>query len=167
MKRAGPIERKNPLRVGLPLKRSALPRSKSQLARKAVRRVSAMKTARPRLAVPAGAKRTLTARSGALCELQASDVCSYWATDPCHRNGRKAGGRHGPAAIRSARLSNVMHGCRPCHNWCHRHPERAEACGWIVREGFDPSCIPVYRMGVLVLLDDEGGWVEAPESEER
>ena len=100
----------------------------------------------------------LAGRSGGICEIQAV-VCRYEALHPCHRIGEGAGGRHGAAAVLNDRLSNVLHGCWECHDWCHRNPRAARAEGWMLRNGDDPLVEPVhYRRTSWRLLADDGTW---------
>jgi hypothetical protein len=99
----------------------------------------------------------LAERSEGRCEMQLPG-CWVWATDPCHRIGTKAGGRQGEAATHHDRLSNVLHGCRPCHDWQTGTGNRlpAEAKGYVLREHRDTLAEPVRYRGVWSLLDDEG-----------
>lgn len=107
----------------------------------------------------------LVERSGGICELQTVD-CVFVAVDPCHRLGEGMGGRHGEAAEANDRPSNVLLGCRRCHDWCHRNRRLAEAEGWMLRNGDDPLVEPVhYRRTSWRLLADDGTWEQtgAPE----
>lgn len=100
----------------------------------------------------------LVERSQGWCEIQLPG-CWGVATDPCHRIGTKAGGRQGEAATHHDRLSNVLHGCRPCHDWQTASGNRlpAEAKGFVLREHQDTLAEPVRYRGAWMLLDDEGG----------
>jgi hypothetical protein len=100
----------------------------------------------------------LAERSGGWCEMQLAG-CWGRASDPCHRIGTKAGGRQGAAAEHHDRLSNVLHGCRACHDWQTQTNNRlpAEELGLVLREGDDPLTKPVRYRGLDCLLDDEGG----------
>lgn len=112
-------------------------------------------TSRPQPAVPRPVVRALAARSGGVCEAMLP-VCLRAATDPCHRVKRGMGGRHGGAAVESARLSDLWHGCRACHGWTHDNPARSYEMGLMVHEGFDPAVEPVLYRGRWVLLGDDG-----------
>lgn len=139
MKRGGPIERKTPM------KRTPGPAW------------TAMKKARPKPAVPRSVMRKLKKRSDGICEMQLSG-CLGRATDPSHRKKKGMGGRPGEAAEEINRLSNLLHACRQCHNWCHARPAEAYDLGLILREHQDPLREPANtcRYGP-VLLDDQGG----------
>lgn len=84
----------------------------------------------------------LRVRSGGRCEMGLAG-CQGWASDPCHRIARKAGGRRGAARALSDRLSNLVHGCRSCHDWTHAHPDEARLAGLFLMEGTDPTAAPV------------------------
>lgn len=100
----------------------------------------------------------LAERSGRICEIQ-SIVCRYHAIHPCHRIGEGSGGRHGEAAVLNDRLSNVLHGCWECHDWCHRNPLAAQHERWMLRNGSNPLTTPVhYRRTSWRLLADDGTW---------
>lgn len=107
----------------------------------------------------------LEERSGGRCEIE-TEVCTYRALDPCHRIGEGSGGRHGEAAEVNDRLSNLLAGCRACHDWCHRNPLAAQHERWMLRNGADPLTEPVhYRRTSWRLLADDGTWepTSAPE----
>lgn len=164
MKRT-PLQRKTPLVAKTGLRRSTPTQKAAESiqpgARKSapMRRVAmAVKPPKPKLTPTQ--KRPLLARSDGQCEIGASG-CMYFATDVCHRRGEKSGGRHGEAAELNDRLSNVLHGCRACHNFTGMWPRTAELNGWRLLETADPPTSPVNRRGVRVLLDDEGGITDA------
>lgn len=77
-----------------------------------------------------------------------------------HRLPRGQGG--------SNRLSNLILLCGSATTGCHGYIEshRGEAYdphqGWLVRRDVDPATVPILcaRRG-LILLDNDGGWVEA------
>lgn len=106
--------------------------------------------------VPGDVRALLLARSVAQCEM-GLDGCAVVGVDPAHRITVKAGGRHGAAAGRHHRLSNLLWACRPCHDWCHDQPREAYDLGLMLREHHDPAQEPVARRGLPVLLDDDGG----------
>jgi len=153
------IERKNPMRVGLPLKRSALSRSLAHARATAIKRVTAMKV-KPRRRSTKPLRARLADRSGGLCEIQMPGHCRGIALDPCHRIGTKAGGRQGAAAIEHDRLSNVLHGCRGCHDWqtAKGNRKRAEELGLVVPEetGVDTEARRVFYRGQWAWLLDDG-----------
>lgn len=114
------------------------------------------KAARRKPALPQPQMVKLKARSGGFCEIRVSG-CQNFAVDPAHRKGSKAGGRHGEAEVLHAQLSNVLHACRHCHDWCHANSEaaKAESAGWMVDENVNPAQRPVkYRGEMSWLLDD-------------
>jgi hypothetical protein len=123
-------------------------------------RKAAMKTTAPKPKLTPAQKAPLLERSEGICEIGTA-YCTYFATDVCHRRGEKAGGRHGEAAVLNDRLSNVLHGCRTCHNFTGMWPKTAELNGWRLTELADPLAERVNRRGVFVLLDDEGGMTDA------
>ncbi|MBX6357905.1 MAG: hypothetical protein IRZ05_18880 [Micromonosporaceae bacterium] len=125
------------------------------IRRRAIKRTLMARRLRAR--VPDSVLAALTARSGGVCEMQLVG-CQGQATDPCHRIKRGIGGRHGAAKRLSDRLSNLVHGCRMCHDWCHARPAEAYDFGLMLREWQDPAVEPVLRRGQWVLLDDDGGW---------
>lgn len=123
--------------------------------RRAIKRTLMARRLRAR--VPADVLAALAARSGGVCEMQLVG-CQTAAVDPCHRIKRGMGGRRGAAKQQSDRLSNLVHGCRMCHDWCHARPDEAYDLGLMLREWQDPTVEPVLRRGQWVLLDDNGGW---------
>jgi hypothetical protein len=115
---------------------------------------------RHRPAVPPAVRRALAKRSGGECEMRLPG-CWVRATDPCHRIGSQNGGRHGEAKVHHDRLSNLVHGCRACHSWCHDNPDQAEAMGLILRQHEVPEETPAVLRCELVYLDNDGGWTVA------
>lgn len=103
----------------------------------------------------------LLARSGGVCEMNL-DGCQGRAVDPCHRSGTGMGGTHGDAVALSDRLSNVVHGCRSCHDWTHAHPLMSMAHGLMLPRQYDPLSEPVLLRYGVVLLDDVGTWTVCP-----
>lgn len=119
---------------------------------------SPMKRGRVEAKLTAVQRDALAERSGGQCEIQTLD-CRWEATDPCHRVGEGSGGRHGAAAEVNDRLSNLLHGCRECHDWCHRNPLAAQGERWMLRNGSNPLTTPVhYRRTSWRLLRDDGTW---------
>lgn len=115
---------------------------------------TAMRTSRPRPAVSRALRNRLAERSGGWCEARLP-MCTGQATDTCHRKARQAGGR--PLGD-DARLSNVWHGCRACHQWTHARPREANEFGLMLEQWQDPTVEPMaYQSAGFVLLDDSGG----------
>lgn len=138
LERMAELKRSEPLAAVVPLKRS--PMKKGRVVAKLTKEV----------------RSALDERSGGICEMQTVD-CVWAASDACHRIAEGMGGRHGEAAERNDRLSNVLAGCRRCHDWCHRNVAAAEREGWMLREGDDPAAEPVhYRRTSWRLLADDG-----------
>jgi hypothetical protein len=105
-------------------------------------------------------RKALRKRSGGFCEMRLAG-CWGRATDPCHRIATGSGGRHGQAKTDHDRLSNVIHGCRFCHEWTHGNVAEAEALGLMLREGHVPENESVMLPGhasARVLLDNAGGF---------
>lgn len=152
-------DRLNQGAAAMTLKRTPMvrytPLRRSQVA--GLRRIHAMKSL-PRRRSTAAMRVALAARSDGWCELQVPGVCVGRAVDPCHRRGSKHGGRHGAAAVEHDQLSNVLHGCRPCHDWQTTAGNRplAEQLGWVVREGAAPAQVSVFYRGRMALLGDDG-----------
>lgn len=139
------------------MKRSALVR-RTALTRGAPLRRTAWRRSAPRPAVPVEVRAALTERSGGVCEIgiRWKAVCAGRAVDPSHRIAVGMGGSSGPARKRADRLSNVMHACRPCHDWITREPLRAQMNGWVLERWQDPTQEPVWYRGRLVYLTDGG-----------
>ena len=152
---------------GKPLKRRARLVARAPLARGAELKRGAAPTRRARMAagrsapaVPAPVRKALRERSGGFCEMRLEGGLGR-ATDPCHRIASGNGGRQGAAKVHHDRLSNVVHGCRACHDWCHDNIASAELLGLMLREGDVPEAIPVLLPGhssVPLLLDNAGGF---------
>lgn len=149
LRAAKTLQRKTELKSATPLARTPLERSSVPLKRAPM----VQKRVKPKL-TPAQ-KLPLVDRSGGVCEIQTA-VCGYIASDVCHRRGEKAGGRHGEAAERNDRLSNVLHGCRNCHQFAGLYPKTALMNGWRLLENGDPVTTRVNRRGEWVLLGDDG-----------
>jgi len=97
-------------------------------------------------------------RSGGWCEIGLPG-CGVHAVQSHHRITQKSGGRHGAAAARSDRCSNLLHSCVSCHETVTRSPaySRRFEHGWSLLEHEEPSQIPVLYRDQLVYLDDVGG----------
>jgi hypothetical protein len=159
------IQRKTPmppptsgLRRSTPLQQQAGRESLS--ARQSPLKRSSIAKSAPKSKLTTVQKRPLLERSEGVCEIGTA-YCAHFATDVCHRRGEKAGGRHGDAAVLNDRLSNVLHGCRTCHNFTGQWPKTAELNGWRLTELADPLAERVNRRGRFVFLDDEGGVFDA------
>lgn len=99
----------------------------------------------------------IEARSNGLCEVGLSG-CAGGAVEVQHRRARGAGGSRRPETNAA---SNGLGVCRSCHAHIEGNLEVARVRGWSVRQSVgQPGLVPVLRLGVYVLLDDEGGWVE-------
>jgi hypothetical protein len=164
MERGKPLKRTQPLVAKTALKRvtpmAQRAGRESLSARAAPLKRSAIAKSAPKPKLTVVQKRPLLERSEGVCEIGTA-YCTHFATDVCHRRGEKAGGRHGVAAVLNDRLSNVLHGCRTCHNFTGMWPKTAELNGWRLTELADPLAERVNRRGRLVLLDDEGGVFDA------
>ncbi len=160
MKRSGPLKRHKALTPKSPLRRL------TELTRQAWdRKPSVPKPKRRRSAVPPATRDLLWHRSSGLCEL-GLDGCWRRATDPHHRITCKAGGRHRAARVRHDRLSNLLAGCRHCHDAVtSAHGPRLEEyrdTGLVLEEWQEPAEVPVTSPALLwlyggpVLLGDHG-----------
>lgn len=163
LRRITPLARSTPMVRRSSMRRTEMARGTTELRR------TEMKRGRVEAKLTAVQRDALAERSGGQCEIQTLD-CRWGATDPCHRIGEGSGGRHGAAAELNDRLSNLLHGCRECHDWCHRFPLAAQQERWMLRNGFDPLTHPVhYRRTSWRLLADDGTWelASAPEDYEE
>ena len=79
-----------------------------------------------------------------------------------HRTPRGMGGSHDE---RLNLMSNLMalcgSGTTGCHGWIEHNREEARQNGWLVSRGTDASTIPALVRGVLVYLNNEGGYDRA------
>lgn len=98
----------------------------------------------------------VVARSGGVCEAWFFDGCNGRAEQLHHRRPRGMGGSKRSDANSPAVL---VHICWPCHVEIESHRAYARDRGLLISalSGVSPSCVPVWRRGVLVLLDDWGG----------
>ena len=104
---------------------------------------------------PKATKDKMTVRSGGVCER-----CGQLrATDPHHRNGRRAGGTTNPDINN---LSNLLHLCRQCHTWVTQNPLAAVGHGWSVLSWQHPADVPVLLHYGLHKLTDDGGVIALP-----
>lgn len=95
-------------------------------------------------------------RAGGMCEGMVTEDCTSRVEHVHHRRPRGAGGGRRPEINRAA---NGLALCGDCHVFVESHRAYARDRGLLVPlNGSDlPSCVPVWRRGVLVLLDDWGG----------
>lgn len=162
LRRRTPLARATPMVRRSSMRRTELARGTTELKRSEIKRSTEMKRGRVEAKLTKPQRDALAERSGEICEIQ-SEECTYRALDPCHRIGEGLGGRHGEAAEVNDRLSNLLAGCRACHDWTHRNPEAARSEGWMLRNGDDPLRERVnYRRLGWRWLDDEGGVHRAP-----
>lgn len=157
MKRGGRLTRRTPLMAKSPLRRftelrtSGLPRQASgELPEGGAPR---SRSRGHRIAVDAS--KVVKARSGGRCEIR---QVSCWgaATQMHHRITQKSGGRHGAAARRSDRPSNLLHVCFWCHDVVTKSPGASRIVGHSLLEGQDPAKESVLYRGEVMYLDDEG-----------
>lgn len=140
------------------MRRTEMPRGVVELRRTELKRGTEMKRGRVTPKLTRAQAAPILERSGGICELQTVD-CVFVAVDPCHRLGEGMGGRHGAAAELNDRPSNVLLGCRRCHDWSHLNRTAAEAERWMLRNGNNPLTEPVhYRRTSWRLLADDGTW---------
>ena len=95
----------------------------------------------------------LMARSGGFCEVRGA-TCWDEASQAHHRRPRGLGGSRSP---QTGQASNGLMVCLPCHSYVEANRELARDNGWLVRQGYNPTDVPVWRRRRWVLLDDEGG----------
>lgn len=103
------------------------------------------------------ASKVVRTRSGGRCEIRQAS-CWGAATQMHHRITQKSGGRHGAAARRSDRPSNLLHVCFWCHDVVTKSPGASRIVGHSLLEGQDPAKQSVLYRGVLGYLDDVGGF---------
>jgi 5-methylcytosine-specific restriction enzyme A len=145
LQRKTPLQSSKPLEAKTPLARSSVPLRQAPIAQK-----------RPKPAVTPKVRAQLRQRSGGLCEIWLHGICAEQATEASHRIKRGAGGRHGAAAERNGRASNLTYSCSPCHAHIHARPEVARHWGWMLLESADPLTSPVLIRGQWSLLTDDG-----------
>ncbi len=68
---------------------------------------------------------TILARSGGMCEVQASPFCWGGAMHLHHKLMRSQGGKDTP--------ENLLAVCSWCHHLIHRYPARSYRNGWLIR----------------------------------
>lgn len=164
-----PLRAKTPMRAMSEKRVAALAaegvRPSSTLAVKAPKLAAApAKRKRQRDTGPTAATRRLIAeRSDGMCE---GTNCGQPATDHHHRLNRKAGGRHGEAAIRINGAAWLIHTCRRHHAEVTSPfgpmREKALRSGWLLLEHQDGTTVPVLYRGRWVLLTNDGQCVPVP-----
>lgn len=154
LQRTTPLVAKTGLRRTTPLQQKA--GRESLAARSVPLRRSTIARKAPKPAVTPKVRSQIRRRSGGLCELWMHGICAEVATEASHRIKRGSGGRHGEAAERNGRASNVTYSCSPCHAEAHRRPELARHWGWMLLENADPPTSPALIRGQWSLLSDDG-----------
>lgn len=105
---------------------------------------------------PKAVKEELAVRSRGDCEM-----CGQLrGRDPHHRNGRRAGGTKNPDINN---LSNLLHLCRPCHDWVTGNPTEARKGGWALKSHEDPLEVSVQLHYGRHKLTDDGGAIPVPD----
>lgn len=153
------LTRHKRLKQGGPLR----PMSDKRLAKLGGWALSTFAPKRPQPAVPPQRRKTLSDRSGKVCEARLPG-CWGRATDPHHRVTRKDGGRHGQAKQQSDQLSNLLHLCRSCHDYAHGPMSVTNPLGLRLYENQIPAQEPVLYRGEPSYLDDLGGVWSAEEA---
>lgn len=94
-------------------------------------------------------------RSGGRCEL-----CDAMTSDMAihHRRPRGLGGSSRPDTNAP---SNGLLVCGEHHRQIESYRTMSYEMGWLVRQSYSPLTVPVFRRGLWVLLDDEGGFLPA------
>ena len=146
MKQRKPLQRKTPMPRGSGLRRSS---DGTQPGRG----WSPTKPRRaPATAEEKRARAVVRARSGGVCE-----VCGMArASNYQHRKNRSQCARSELWAPSNG-LDVCGTGTTGCHGGIHGSPRWAYDLGLMVASYLDPAAAPVYRLGVWVRLDDEGG----------
>lgn len=158
MKSGGPLQRYTPLANTTPLPRSTIGRNQGPK----------LPAKRPRVApaVPLRIRVALQARSGGTCEILMPG-CDLTAVDPAHRIKQGMGGRKGEAKAAHDVLSNLLHACRRCHDFCHANPARAYDLGLMLREWQTPTADPALYRGQFRWLTDWGLVLTTPPTAEE
>ena len=102
---------------------------------------------------------TVMNRSQGRCEGQLPGVCTG-AAEEWHHRRRRGVGAYPHAASNGAALCHACH-----HHITHVSPAVGRERGLIVSAigVTEPAEVPMMRCGVLVRLDDHGGWKEVSE----
>lgn len=116
--------------------------------------------------------RLVIARSGGDDENGTCERCGSLGHQTHHRRPRGKGGSRDEGTNLAG---NLLRLCSPCHDEVESHRGDSLRRGWLVKHGAGPACDPlqvpvdVFKHGqvVTVLLDNDGGWVEADEDTVR
>lgn len=149
------------------LRRTPMPRRRSELRARAVKAIS-----RPKATGPTPATRNLVReRAGGCCELCGRLLHHEdggWIADHSfhHRQPRGAGGSSRPEVNCPSNLLLVCGtGITGCHGDIEKNRDIAHVCGWLVKRPTDPATVPVALFrpppGVMVHLTDDGRYEEA------
>ena len=105
---------------------------------------------------PPKVRQLILDRAGGMCEGMVSDGCVSRVAHTHHRKPRGMGSTK-RRDVNSA--ANGLGLCADCHEFVESHRAYARDRGLLISALSDvaPSCVPVWRRGVLVLLDDWGG----------
>ncbi len=155
MKRSGAIERHTPLTSKSPLKRTTALNA-SPASRSAAHARQPRNQARRYTGPSKAVLRLLAVRSEGLCEFW---QCLNDAVHTHHRRPRRMGGSSDPATNTAANLVRL---CLEHHDWAESRRAEALGLGLLLHASASPSLTPVYLRHGLVLLNDAGGWAEAP-----
>lgn len=123
MKRAGPPERRTPLRRSDPATIRAWQARSTRKAANNRRRSPAAQQAYD------DAGRVVAARSGGACELGVSRHCTG-RYEERHHIRRQADARKAGEPVDDS-PNNLMASCGPCNLWVEQHPARARALGFL------------------------------------
>lgn len=155
MRRGGELRRTTPLTRGTKqLRRTGINRATPTPAGPTTSKERRLKSRRRASDFSKPAKDAMRARSGGRCEWWTG--CAQQATDRAHRENRNP---------RNGFASNGLELCRAHHVRSHDHRREANELGVRVSDGHDYRAIPVLTRHSprKILLDDAGGWAEAPE----
>jgi hypothetical protein len=122
--------------------------------------ISGGRSSHPRVhRVPLDIDKIVKVRSKKECEIGPEGLEGCWGRgqEKHHRISQKAGGRHGAAARRSDRPSNILFLCVFCHLVVTNCPRWAYENGVSLRERQEPTAEPVLYRGEFSYLDDAGG----------
>ncbi len=162
------LHRRTPLEAKTPLQRTSSLNRSPLAARQAGD--GANRSPQPKRNRDAGpsvkVRSALAARSGGMCEIAVAG-CTGVATDLAHRKKVGAGGRKGSAADAHHVLSNALHACRACHEFCHSYPAVAYWAGHMLREQEDPTAVSVVYRGSRRWLADDGSVLTTPPTPEE
>lgn len=100
--------------------------------------------------IPHQSRDAMKARSMGRCER-----CGMRANDAHHRRSRSIRDKHTHCTC------NLVHLCRTCHTWAHKHPWEARQMGFIVSRYAEPLSAPFQRWdGALLQPDCDGAFQE-------